>query len=78
MSNDFGIGDRGPGLCLSSVIDFLLVLFASLYPLPVFLYHALCPKPVPYPSASCCVQPMQCEVKVFISPAPFETAAHRG
>ena len=39
--------ERGPDLCLSSAIDFLLVLITSFYPLSIFLYHALYSKIVP-------------------------------
>ena len=65
VSNDLGNGERGPDLRLSSAIDFLLVLITSFYPLSIFLYHALRSKIVPYPLASCWVQPIQCKVNVI-------------
>lgn len=49
--NDFEIEDRELSLSLSSVIDYLLVLFVSLNPLTIFLHHD-CTKGLSYSLAA--------------------------
>ena len=74
MSNDFGIKDRGPGLGLSSVIDFLLVLLVSLYPLSIYpttLYVLRLHQRAPLLSGFQLEATNAKWVEVLISPTPF-------